>query len=207
VDGQRAALYGDTLVATGRLDQAIKYLHLAVRMSPDRPEYVIKLSKALINHDESAQGVDLITSIMDQLPPSNLTGCVLATALDRLGRINEATTHIMRALQLLSEPTTTSQRVAAANAAFRMRRWDLVVENLESVVTANPGHPGDRLKYGMALASKSQAAQATKGDSDSAVTSINKAIEIAKKIDTPDQFITKLEARKTLYEQGKPCRQ
>lgn len=155
------AILGTTLFRLGDPEAALPYLERALKEAPIESPFVrMCYGSCLIAVGRDGAGIESLTQAMAMLSPNAGLEHRLATALDRVGRPEEALVHHRRALELVETPTTIDEHALAGQTRFRFGDWGAAVTHLAAVVAAEPDRMTERGMLGLALAHLGRDAEA-----------------------------------------------
>lgn len=142
-------ILGITLYRLGEYEEALPHLEAATAVEVVSPELLVSYGLALIEAGRVDQGI----AVIDRLPERGNPGLEsrIAMALDRAGRLDEATTIHAKVVTMLGEPASDADRSLLAATHVRLGDVGTAISILTPQVAASPDRWADRLTLGRAL--------------------------------------------------------
>lgn len=202
-DGELAASLGLMLARQGRTAEAIPVLEKAVRLRPDHAETRVNLGLALTAHNQMDQAIAQYREALRLRPDFPLAIVNLADALAATHRPQEAIELYRRALPSMPHDQALHRTLAWLLATRTPVAGDDPAEAVQAAERACRLEPRDAPETLDALA----AAYASAGQFAKATAAAERAIERLRKRPDAADHMHAIEARLSLYRDGKPYRE
>jgi len=190
---------GAALKSQGRLDEAVEYFSRAVKVRPDYAEAYANLGITLVDKGRPDEAIKNFRKALQLKPNLTEAHSGLADALSKQGKSDEAVNHYRLALRTKPD-------------------WPAVLNNLAWILATKPVRNKYDTNEAITLAEKAvkltkyqdaamldtlAAAYASAGQSDKAVTTEERALQIAS-ADPNKQLADQIRKRLEIYKQVKP---
>jgi Flp pilus assembly protein TadD len=178
---------GNALFEEGRVDEAIRHFHEALRIKPDHAEAHYNLANALVRKGETDDAIGHYQLALQLKPDDAKSHYNLGVAFLQKGNVDGAITQFEATLRL--KPDDTIVRNNLANAFFQKGDVDRAISEFQKVLQLKPGDAKTHYNLGMAWLQK--------GDAAAAIARLRKALQLQ-----PDDVVVRNNLGNILFQQG-----
>jgi Flp pilus assembly protein TadD len=178
---------GNALFEEGRLNEAIRHFHEALRIKPDHAEAHYNLANALVRKGQTDDAIGHYQQALQLKPDDAKSHYNLGVAFLQKGNVDDAITQFEATLRL--KPDDTIVRNNLANAFFQKGDVDRAISEFQHVLQLKPDDAKAHYNLGMALLQK--------GDADQAIARLRKALQLQ-----PDDVVVRNNLGNILFQQG-----
>jgi tetratricopeptide (TPR) repeat protein len=159
---------GDTLLAQGRVDEALEHFQRALALWPESPTSHCRFGNALSQKGLKEEAIIQYQKALEIEPDSAEAHNNLGCALFQKGRANEAITHFQKALEIKPDSADTHNNLGCT--LFQNGRVDEAIAHFQNALEIKPGFAEAHYNLGYA--------RFQKGQVNEAVIEIQRALEI-----------------------------